>query len=112
MTDERLEHEGRERVRKARKVERAVDEDLTWPAGDPLPSPPPSKEQMGEGDEPVERAVAQPVEAAVGAAQRFGIQWSLGLWHGMPVWRCDLCAWDTMAGEEAIREHLRAKHRG
>jgi len=58
---------------------------LTQDSPSPQPSPP-----EGEGEEKV--------------------LYEVGEWKGMTQWRCKLCAWDTLDGEEAILTHLVAKH--
>lgn len=33
-----------------------------------------------------------------------------GLWSGLPQWRCRLCPWDTLEGEDVMWEHIAARH--
>jgi hypothetical protein len=35
---------------------------------------------------------------------------TLGQWGGIPQWRCTLCPWDTLDGEDAFWEHFAARH--
>jgi hypothetical protein len=37
-------------------------------------------------------------------------QFRMGEWRGFSVWRCELCPWDTMDGEQAMRVHLATVH--
>ena len=34
----------------------------------------------------------------------------VGTWRGRPRWQCNVCAWDTLKGEKAIREHIVSAH--
>jgi len=47
------------------------------------------------------------IEAA-GAAEPSAFE--PGTWKGFPQWRCRRCAWDTLAGEEAILAHILEVH--
>lgn len=38
------------------------------------------------------------------------LPYQLGTWHGLQQWRCRLCPWDTLAGEEALLAHVREVH--
>lgn len=33
-----------------------------------------------------------------------------GEWNGLPMWTCGVCQWDTLDGEGAMLEHIRAQH--
>jgi len=46
------------------------------------------------------------IEAGVAAEPAF----DMATWKGFPQWRCRRCAWDTLAGEEAILAHLQEVH--
>lgn len=36
--------------------------------------------------------------------------WTMGRWGDIPQWRCALCPFDTLDGEEAILAHYLAEH--
>lgn len=36
--------------------------------------------------------------------------WTLGTWQTLPHWRCALCEWDTLDGEDAMVAHYLATH--
>lgn len=36
--------------------------------------------------------------------------WREDVWMGMRILRCGLCPWDTLDGEERMREHLWERH--
>lgn len=38
------------------------------------------------------------------------VEWELGEWKGLPQWRCSLCPWDTLVGEEAMLKHIADVH--
>lgn len=37
-------------------------------------------------------------------------RWVEGQWNGLPMWTCGVCQWDTLEGEGAMVEHIRAQH--
>jgi hypothetical protein len=41
------------------------------------------------------------------AEKRF---YTMGSWRGFPQWKCELCPWDTLEGEEKMLEHLASAH--
>ena len=38
------------------------------------------------------------------------LPYTVGEWKGLPRWQCNLCPFDTLAGEEAILEHIYKVH--
>lgn len=36
--------------------------------------------------------------------------WTMGVWGTFPQWRCALCSWDTLDGEQAMVAHYLATH--
>lgn len=36
--------------------------------------------------------------------------WTVGAWGEFAQWQCALCPWDTLDGEEAMREHYVTVH--
>lgn len=36
--------------------------------------------------------------------------WDMGVWKGLSQWRCRLCRWDTLDGEEAMLKHIAEVH--
>lgn len=38
------------------------------------------------------------------------ILWVVGEWNGIPHYRCELCPFDTLAGEDAMIEHQLTAH--
>lgn len=36
--------------------------------------------------------------------------WREDVWMGLRIWRCGLCPWDTLDGEERMREHVWERH--
>ena len=38
------------------------------------------------------------------------LPWVVGMWGGFTQWRCRLCPWDTLEGEDAMLEHVAARH--
>jgi len=37
-------------------------------------------------------------------------RWETGEWSFFPIWRCVLCPFDTLEGEEAMLEHWHSAH--
>lgn len=37
-------------------------------------------------------------------------RWETGEWSFYPIWRCVLCPFDTLEGEEAMLEHWHSAH--
>lgn len=67
------------------------------------------KSETGELTEPptVSTETAPESEASVAAEQP---AFDLATWKGFPQWCCRRCAWDTLAGEEAILAHMQEVH--
>ena len=42
--------------------------------------------------------------------EKVELPYTVGEWKGMPKWQCNLCPFDTLAGEEAILEHIYKAH--
>ncbi len=36
--------------------------------------------------------------------------YTTGTWNGLTVWRCRLCSWDTLDGEEVMLAHIAERH--
>ncbi len=55
---------------------------------------------------------AEPVAEAeaVVIAQAPKLPWTLSTWSGLPQWRCTLCPFDTLDGEDAMIEHIENRH--
>lgn len=45
-----------------------------------------------------------------GGGEEEALPYVMGQWHGMPQWKCRMCAFDTLDGEEAILAHIVARH--
>ena len=59
------------------------------------------------------RAVQDDQQAApVVVAQVSDLPWTMSTWSGLPQWRCSLCPWDTLEGEDAMIEHIEGNHGG
>lgn len=43
-------------------------------------------------------------------ADSIALPYTVGEWKGLPRWQCNLCPFDTLAGEEAILEHIYKVH--
>lgn len=48
--------------------------------------------------------------APVVVAEVSDLPWTTSMWSGLPQWRCSLCPWDTLEGEDAMIEHIEGKH--
>lgn len=59
-----------------------------------------------EAAEP-EQAQAQATENAPEPENQL---FTVGAWHALPQWRCNLCPWDTLDGEAAMLAHLAERH--
>lgn len=64
----------------------------------------------------VEPVVSEPVEPVAAAAEPLtspyesNVPWTMGTWSGMPQWRCTMCPFDTLDGEDAMIVHIEARH--
>lgn len=65
---------------------------------------PPNVAVRSESAEPVAEA------EAVVIVQTPELPWTLSTWSGLPQWRCTLCPFDTLDGEDAMIEHIEARH--
>lgn len=53
---------------------------------------------------------ACPDDGAVRGEEQPELPYTVGKWQGYTQWQCRLCPWDTLEGEEAIWEHIQARH--
>jgi len=77
--------------------------------GEPIPSGMRSAiEPATVSTETAPESVPQGYTEAGGAAEQS--DFDLATWKGFPQWRCRRCAWDTLAGKEAILAHIQEVH--
>lgn len=64
---------------------------------------PPAREEVGDE--------ISPAEGKSDEAEEPERLYTEGTWKGLPQWRCKLCAWDTLKGEEEMIRHIQEVHR-
>jgi len=66
------------------------------------------KQEDPGGEKNTEDSQAAKVSAAAPARKTEEPGFEIGQWRGMKQWRCRHCAFDTLDGEAAMRQHLMA----